>query len=1269
MKLVNFVFIFLLIGCFAEAKKTPKLNVKIQPKLSHTKEAKPRHITKIQKKIILNADIKAFPPLWDIDFGTIEPGSIVDLTYNFNQLTIGYSIWFGPFIVTGDSFTILDDGCANVTLEYGDECFFTVRFNPTAAGPYTGTMDVPWADVLIPPPSPPRSGSMRWNLLGDSRDPLANPAALDKGKLACGSIINVDSRTVGEVVPIVGTNFSLVYSTEFAADHLSPNNTISRANSFNPEGMSISILHYFDILQGRVMNGSGASQNTPYVFKSGNIWTVSRSGDEIYVFDYYGSHIETKTAITGATKYAFTYNVDHKLIKIEDAFGNETLFNRTSGNLSSIVAPRGQVTVITTNGYGLISEVKNPNNESYLLAYKSGTDLLWKFTKPGGQVTTLSYDAGGKLTKDLGNGGNFWDLVQTLNYEDRQVSQTSKLGIETNIFNYKYEDGGNARWETAASGKRTEYIEYEPGNYIEYDDTTGDTYQEATQADPRFSGFYYPLGYQYKYINGNAREVEYSKTVSGFVDSFNFTSMTDSSTVNGRTATRVFDSATKTFTNTSPEGAVFYQTLNSHEQPTSTKVGVDTAWTYSYDIYGRLSGIAQGSKNGLTNTYNSAGYLSTTTNSRSEQTSYAYDLAGRVTQVTLPDSRLVGYSYDANGNLVGVTPPSRPEHIFGFNAFELMGTYEPPTLTGLSVKNTTYTYSDDKQLTSVIRPDTQTAGYTYNATTGLLSSLNLARGNNTYQYQYRSEKVSRVDSADGISTEFTYYGDNVLSESQLRSSDDFLYATMDYGFDTDHRRISRTLQGNSSTPSSTITTTLNDDDMPTQIGAMTLSYSYPSGRLSATSLDKISDSRNYDSYGNLNSYTAIYTPTSGPVQTLYSYSLTRDVMSRISSKSETVLGVTNVYDYSFDTAGRLITVLKNSLPYSSYTYDSNGNRTSGTHAGTAFTATFDDQDRMHTYNTRVYSYNANGDNTQIEWNTTETSHFSYDAIGNLINSTMPDATELTFAYSGNNEQVRVAVDGVTSTRRIYENKLKIAGEFTDSGIVTKEFVFGTNVNSPDYMINGGIIYRFLKDHLGSPRLVVKVSDGTVSQKIDYTEFGKITGDTSPGFQPYTFAGGIHESHTKLIKFGARYYDPECGRWTSKDPIRFSGGLNLFGYANQDPINFMDAEGLSAGTQRLTPGDVMSGGGGGAMGNVTAEQVWNLLMATLMNIFNDRALSPWEIEQLEKAGHDVHELKEDLGGGKSDLFKRPNGEICVKPKDGKGPGEDLGINLDEIIGKK
>jgi RHS repeat-associated protein len=61
-----------------------------------------------------------------------------------------------------------------------------------------------------------------------------------------------------------------------------------------------------------------------------------------------------------------------------------------------------------------------------------------------------------------------------------------------------------------------------------------------------------------------------------------------------------------------------------------------------------------------------------------------------------------------------------------------------------------------------------------------------------------------------------------------------------------------------------------------------------------------------------------------------------------------------------------------------------------------------------------------------------------------------------------------------------------------------------------------------------------------------------------------FAGGLYDTDTGLVRFGARDYDPSVGRWTAKDPILFGGGqTNLYVYVGNDPVNFVDPRGLSS----------------------------------------------------------------------------------------------------------
>jgi RHS repeat-associated protein len=49
--------------------------------------------------------------------------------------------------------------------------------------------------------------------------------------------------------------------------------------------------------------------------------------------------------------------------------------------------------------------------------------------------------------------------------------------------------------------------------------------------------------------------------------------------------------------------------------------------------------------------------------------------------------------------------------------------------------------------------------------------------------------------------------------------------------------------------------------------------------------------------------------------------------------------------------------------------------------------------------------------------------------------------------------------------------------------------------------------------------------------------------------------------TKLVRFGARDFDADVGRFTTKDPVGSAGGTNFYTYAAGDPVNRSDPSGM------------------------------------------------------------------------------------------------------------
>ncbi len=141
---------------------------------------------------------------------------------------------------------------------------------------------------------------------------------------------------------------------------------------------------------------------------------------------------------------------------------------------------------------------------------------------------------------------------------------------------------------------------------------------------------------------------------------------------------------------------------------------------------------------------------------------------------------------------------------------------------------------------------------------------------------------------------------------------------------------------------------------------------------------------------------------------------------------------------------------------------------------------------------------------------------------------------------------------------------------------------------PVARVQGGGVYYLAQDQVRSLRAVYTAA-GDVVRTVEYDAWGVILDeDVAPGYEglkaPFGFAGGLHDRDTGLVLFGLRNYDPETGRWTSRDPIGLAGGdTDLYAYCGNDPVNAVDPSGLLAWYDRaINTAANMSAGFGDAM---------------------------------------------------------------------------------------
>lgn len=221
---------------------------------------------------------------------------------------------------------------------------------------------------------------------------------------------------------------------------------------------------------------------------------------------------------------------------------------------------------------------------------------------------------------------------------------------------------------------------------------------------------------------------------------------------------------------------------------------------------------------------------------------------------------------------------------------------------------------------------------------------------------------------------------------------------------------------------------------------------------------------------------------------------------------------------------------------------------------------YDEQDRLTSYGTTTYVPAAGGEwATKTDGISGGVTQYTYDALGNLTHVALPGGPTIDYIVDGLGRRIGKKVNGVLTRGWLYRSRLQPVAELDGNGAVVSVFVYGLRLSTPEYMVKGGVTYRIITDHVGSPRLVVDAASGQVVQRLDYDEWGRVTLNNA-NFQPFGFAGGLYDPDTKLVRFGVRDYDAETARWTSKDPGLFTGGPNLYQYANGDPITYVDRDG-------------------------------------------------------------------------------------------------------------
>lgn len=300
-------------------------------------------------------------------------------------------------------------------------------------------------------------------------------------------------------------------------------------------------------------------------------------------------------------------------------------------------------------------------------------------------------------------------------------------------------------------------------------------------------------------------------------------------------------------------------------------------------------------------------------------------------------------------------------------------------------------------------------------------------------------------------------------------------------------------------------------------------------------------------------------------------------------------------EYTYDSLGRLIREEHTGSDSISYTYDAHNNRKEMQNGKkvTSYKYNKNDEllrtDELNTDTTQdsvtVYKNDPNGNTlAEVKRQTTEDKskvRFDLDvSIGdnrfneNVVNhynafneltETLTENVKVSYEYDAEGLRTKKTVNGETITY-VWDGD-QLVMEIDDKGNVLKKYIRGTSLIYVDDKEKNDRQYYVTNPHGDVIQLVDK--SGKVIKTYEYDSFGNELNSDKDDDNPFRYSGEYYDKETETIYLRARYYQPNVGRFLTRDT--YTGqesdplSLNLYTYCNNDGVNNVDPSGHIAET--------------------------------------------------------------------------------------------------------
>jgi len=468
---------------------------------------------------------------------------------------------------------------------------------------------------------------------------------------------------------------------------------------------------------------------------------------------------------------------------------------------------------------------------------------------------------------------------------------------------------------------------------------------------------------------------------------------------------------------------------------------------------------------------------------------------------------------------------------------------------------TTYAYDAQNRTTSVVRPNGQTIGYTYDPV-GNRTGMSSPAGTLSYSYD-NANRLKTV--ANGTGTLATYNYDAVGNRTgkMLLSS-----MQTDYSYDALNRLTSMVHHKGPQQPLASYTYTLgaagNRLSVAEQDGS-TISWTYDDAYRLLTETRTAAGGSGGSGGSSTPTATATNTGSGGGngTPTFVPPSATAPSGATSTPNATATLGATNTPVGGGGGNNGL------NLPWQlAWTYDAVGNRLSQTSNGSTWTYTYNNLDQMTSGGFADYTYDGRGNLATITENSAVTT-YTWNARDRMTGASLPNGQSVTFAYDYAGHRTQQIANGAT-TNYLWD-------ELSPYGDVIQESD-GMGVPIVTYIPSGvelvaqqrsGTTQYYLLDGQGSTRIVTDNAGGVLNRYV-YDAFGSIRGRNETISTTYLYTGQRFDQFTSSYYMRARSYDPKLGRFQSRDTaanaVDRTREHNRYVYVADDPINNLDPSG-------------------------------------------------------------------------------------------------------------